>query len=99
MENTESKPMKTQTQKNIEDFAIRLLNLEKQKKTIQEDIKALKTEFKEEGVPVQIVSRVINQLKREKKKSEGELHEEIIIKEWLQQSTEVDDNIGDLVSN
>lgn len=86
------------TKQNIENYAKRLLNLEQQKKIIQEDIKALKLEFKEEGVPVGVVSRVINQLKREKKQTEGELHEEIVIKDWLSSNTEIDDEIGALVA-
>lgn len=88
----------SETKQNIEKYAKRLLNLEQQKKIIQEDIKALKLEFKEEGVPVGVVSRVINQLKREKKQTEGELHEEIVIKDWLSSNTEIDDEIGALVA-
>ena len=86
------------TKQNIEKYAKRLLNLEQQKKIIQEDIKALKLEFKEEGVPVGVVSRVINQLKREKKQTESELHEEMVIKDWLSSNTEIDDEIGALVA-
>lgn len=91
-------PRGSETKQNIENYAKRLLNLEHQKKMIQEDIKALKLEYKEEGVPVGVVSRVINQLKREKKQSEGELHEEIVIKDWLSSNTEIDDEIGALVA-
>lgn len=88
----------SETKQNIEKYAKRLLNLEQQKKIIQEDIKALKLEFKEEGVPVGVVSRVINQLKREKKQTESELHEELVIKDWLSSNTEIDDEIGALVA-
>lgn len=86
------------SQKNIESFAKRLLNLEHQKKALQEDIKALKDEFKEEGVAVGIVTRVINQIKREKKQSEGEQHEEIVIKDWLTSNKEIDNEIGSLIA-
>lgn len=88
----------SEAKQNIEKYAKRLLNLEQQKKIIQEDIKALKLEFKEEGVPVGVVSRVINQLKREKKQTESELHEEIVIKDWLSSNAEIDDEIGALVA-
>lgn len=88
----------SEAKRNIENYAKRLLNLEQQKKIIQEDIKALKLEFKEEGVPVGVVSRVINQLKREKKQTESELHEEIVIKDWLSSNAEIDDEIGALVA-
>lgn len=91
-------PRGSETKQNIENFAKRLLNLEHQKKMIQEDIKALKLEYKEEGVPVGVVTRVINQLKREKKQSEGELHEEIVIKDWLSSNMEIDDEIGSLIA-
>lgn len=91
-------PRGSETKQNIENYAKRLLNLEHQKKIIQEDIKALKLEYKEEGVPVSVVSRVINQLKREKKQTESELHEEIVIKDWLSSNTEIDDEIGSLVA-
>lgn len=96
----DSKPERniSSAQRNIETFTKRLLNLEHEKKVLQEDIKALKDEFKDEGVPVQVVTRVINQIKREKRQSEGELHEEIVIKEWLESSTEIDDEIGSLVA-
>lgn len=83
---------------NIESFTKRFLNLEKQKKIINEDIKALKEEFKEEGVPVGIVCQVINQIKRDKKKSDTEIFELEVIKEWLETNTEIDDEIGDLIA-
>lgn len=91
-------PAQSPAQTNIINFTKRLIELEKQKKIIQEDIKELKSEFKEEGVPVQIVTRVLNQIKREKRQSEGEINEENIIKEWLLNNTDIDDGVGDLVA-
>ena len=41
---------------------------------------------------------LINQLKREKKQTEGELHEEIVIKDWLSSNTEIDDERWFLVA-
>lgn len=93
-------PRKTASaQENTLAFATRLLELERQKKIIQEDVKALKEEFSEEGVPVKIVTQAINQIKRQKKMSDGEIFELESIKEWLLSSREVDDKIGDLVSS
>ena len=84
--------------KNIEEFTQRLLTLQQEKKIIDQDIKALKEEFKEEGVPVSIVVKAINQIKSYKKKSDSERFEEEIIKEWLMSNTQIDDKIGQLMA-
>lgn len=81
---------------NIENFSKRYLNLMKQKKDLDADIKELKNEFKEEGVPVQIVVAMINRIKAEKKKSDAVIFEEDTIKEWLASNPEIDDEIGQL---
>ena len=87
-----------EARRNIEDFPRRFLNLQKQKKQIDEDIKALKQEFKEEGVPVNIVVAVINKIKQRKKKSDLEILEEETIKEWLESNKDIDDEIGELIA-
>lgn len=87
-----------EARRNIENFARRFLNLQKQKKQIDEDIKALKQEFKEEGVPVNIVVAVINKIKQRKKKSDLEILEEETIKEWLESNKDIDDEIGELIA-
>lgn len=87
-----------EARRNIEEFARRFLNLQKQKKQIDEDIKALKQEFKEEGVPVNIVVAVINKIKQRKKKSDLEILEEETIKEWLESNKDIDDEIGELIA-
>lgn len=84
--------------KNVEEFATRLLNLQQQKKLIDQDIKAIKEEYKEEGVPVSIVSKAINKIKAAKKKSESEKFEEDVITDWLEQNAEIDDKIGILIA-
>lgn len=86
-----------ESRNNIEIFSKRLINLFEQKKAIDLDIKALKEEFKEEGVPVGIVASVINKIKAEKKKSDSEKFEEDTIKEWLETNVEIDDAIGILI--
>lgn len=92
--------IKTQDQarKNIEEFSRRLLNLQQDKRKIDADIKELKEEFKEEGVPVGVVSSVLNKIKADKKKSDSERFEESTIKEWLEENTEIDDKIGELIA-
>jgi len=81
---------------NIENFAKRFGELQKQKKVIDQDIKALKEEFKEEGVPVGIVCSMFNKIKAEKKKTDSQIFEEETIKEWLEANAEIDDVIGEL---
>ena len=83
---------------NIENFTKRLIELMKQKKVIDQDIKALKDEFKEEGVPVGIVSSVLNKIKSNKKKSDSERFEEETIQEWLEANPEIDSGIGELIA-
>lgn len=83
---------------NIEEFSKRYIELLKQKKELDADIKALKEEFKEEGVPVSIVTKVLNTLKAKKKKTDSEIFEEQTIQEWLEENTEVDDGLGILVA-
>jgi len=83
--------------KNIIEFSSRLLNLLKDRKSIDEDIKALKQEFKEEGVPVGVVNKMINKIKAEAKQSTTEIFEQETIKEWLESDTTISDKIGQLV--
>ena len=83
---------------NIENFTKRLIELMKQKKVIDQDIKALKDEFKEEGVPVGLVSSVLNKIKSKKKKSDSERFEEETIQEWLEANPEIDSGIGELIA-
>lgn len=87
-----------EARKNVEDFAKRFLNLQQQKKLIDTDIKALKEEFKEEGVPVGIVTSVINKIKTEKKKSDSEKFELEVIQEWLETNENVDNQIEELIA-
>lgn len=87
-----------EAKQNVENFTKRFLELEQQKKELQEDVKALKEEFKEEGVPVQIVCKVINRLKALKKLTEAQKFEEDTIQEWLQKDAVIDNAIGSLIA-
>lgn len=87
-----------EARENIENFTKRLLSLLQQKKDIDTDIKSLKQEFKEEGVPVSVVTSVINQIKKEKKKTDSEKFEEDVIKEWLEANADIDNSIGTLMA-
>lgn len=81
---------------NIESFAKRFGELQKQKKALDLDIKALKEEFKEEGVPVGIVCSMFNKIKSDKKKTDSQRFEEETIREWLEANADIDDMIGEL---
>lgn len=84
-------------QQQVKDFVKSLVNLEMQKAVIQEDIKALKDDYKEEGVPVSTVTRVLNDIKKNLKKKDSEKFEEEIIKEWLEKDTASIDAISSLL--
>lgn len=83
---------------NIVDFANRFLSLQLQKKAIDEEIADLKAEFKENGVPVGIVTKCINSIKSKKKKTESEIFELETIEAWLESDKGVDQNITELVA-
>jgi len=78
----------------IKDFALELFELQLKKKGIDEEIKELKTSWKEEGVAVGKVTKVINQLKARAKMSEADKLEEDIIFEKL----EADDTIQNKIA-
>lgn len=98
----ENKKMEVRTsqdaRQNIEEFAKRFIELQKQKKALDDDIKALKEEFKEEGVPVVIVTKVINKIKANKKKTDSEIFEEETIQDWLETNADIDNEIGILIA-
>jgi len=83
---------------NVENFSKRYINLLKDKKNLDEDIKVLKDEFKEDGVAVSVVCSAINNIKKRKKKSDTEVFEEETIEEWLQSNIDIDDAISDLIA-
>ena len=87
-----------EARENTEMFASRYINLLQEKKDIDENIKLLKTEFKEEGVAVGVVVKAINKIKAEKKMSPGDRFEIDAVREWLESSSEIDNKIGELVS-
>ncbi len=83
---------------NVESFTKRLINLQLDKKEIDAQIKDLKDEFKEEGVPIGMVVSVINRIKAQKKKTDAERFEEEAIKDWLESNHEIDNAIGTLIA-
>jgi len=84
--------------KNIKSFASAYQKLLLEKKAIDRDIKELKENYKEEGVPVGIVTKVLNKIKAKEKMSESDRLEEDIIFEKLDADTEILQNIRELLS-
>lgn len=82
----------------IQNFTKELLKLMQNKKTIDEEIKEMKNNYKEDGVPVGMVCKVINRIKASKKKSQSELVEEDIIAEWLETDKDIDNSISTLLA-
>ena len=81
---------------NIVGYAQRILNLQLQKKAIDKDIKAVKDEFKEEGVAVGKVTKVLTKLKAKAKMSEADKFEEDLIEDALEKNEDVQNSIAEL---
>jgi uncharacterized protein (UPF0335 family) len=82
----------------VVEFASKLIKLLIEKKQIDETIKELKTEYKEDGVPANIVTKCINLIKSKKKKSESELFELDIIQGWLESDKNIEIDIATLIA-
>lgn len=87
-----------ESKEKIISFANELLTLQLRKKEIDDEIKELKSQFKEDGVPTNIVTKCINSIKSKKKKSESEIFELETIESWLETDKTVDDNITVLIA-
>lgn len=87
-----------EARENIENFTKEYLKLLLHKKTIDQEIKDIKNNYKEDGVPVSIVCKVINKIKSSKKKTDSEKHEEDIISDWLEQNKDIDNSISTLMA-
>lgn len=87
-----------EARENIENFTKEYLKLLLHKKTIDEEIKDIKNNYKEDGVPVGLVCKVINKIKSAKKKTDSEKHEEDIISDWLEQNKDIDSSISTLMA-
>lgn len=86
-----------QLQNKTTEFAKRLINLQKEKKAIDSEIKALKTEYKLEGVPTGKVTKVVNSIKSKMKQSPLDKAEEESIEDSLKQDDNLMIDINDLV--
>ena len=87
-----------EARENVENFTKEYLKLLLQKKTIDQEIKDIKDNYKEDGVPVSVVCKVINRIKASKKKTDSEIFEEDVICEWLEQNKDIDTSISTLMA-
>lgn len=77
-------------------FINRYLNLMLQKKTIAQDVKALKSEFEEQGVPTALCIKASNTFKAEDKMGENLVSEIDTFKTWFSENKEVCDKVTSL---
>lgn len=92
-------PMKanTQTKEIIINFLLHLIEFEVRKKELMLEIKDLKNDYKEEGIPVPLVTSLFNIVKKNKKRTPSERFEADAIMTWLEESKEIDDALLKLV--
>ena len=80
----------------IHGFASELFKLQLQKKSIDQEIKDMKNNWKEQGVAVSKVTKVLNQLKARAKMSEADKLEEDIIFEKLESDEDIQDYLAQI---
>lgn len=78
------------------EFAEKLIGLQLQKKGIDAEIKDLKLDYKEEGIAVSLVTKIVGKMKAEMKKTSGELLEEDILTEKMNANENLKDQISAL---
>lgn len=83
---------------NIENFTNEYLDFLEEKERLKEELKEIKQKFKEEGVPVSVVAKVITRSLKLKKQTQSEIFEEELIQEWLGANPEIDNKIGALAA-
>lgn len=86
------------THKYVIEFTKRYVNLLLEEKRIKEDIKALRQEYEELGVPTKIAIKALNEQKKIKKTGYHEMEEVELYLKWISESTELDDVIAELIA-
>jgi len=82
---------------SVESYALEAIAILKKKKQLDDELKEIKQHYKEEGVPVQIVSKVISIVKSNKKKTASERFEVDTITEWLENNPNISNGIDELI--
>jgi len=85
-----------ETMVKVNEYAEKLIGLQLQKKAIDAEIKELKADYKEEGIAVGLVSKIIGKMKADLKKTSGEIMEEEILTEKLNANQSVVDMVSSL---
>lgn len=92
----ELKPVSTEIEELTISFAERYLRLQLQKKAVGEDIKELKREFEEQGLPTRQVIKALDRIRKELKDG-AEVEEEILaFKDMLFKQTNIQNQITEL---
>lgn len=94
----ELKPVSSEIEELTINFAERYINLQLQKKNLNEDIKNLKKEFEEQGLPTRQVIKAIDRIKKELKDG-SEIEEEIsTFREMLFTKQSIQDGLTELLA-
>lgn len=92
----ELKPVSTEIEELTISFAERYLRLQLQKKAVGGDIKELKREFEEQGLPTRQVIKALDRIRKELKDG-SEVEEEILtFKDMLFKQTNIQNQITEL---
>lgn|SRR5574344_1478129 len=86
----------SETRKMAVDFMDRYLNLQLEIKRVKEDIKALRREFEEQGIPTRICIKAINDLRKELKDTDGLMEETQTFKSWFGKSAIISNKVTEL---
>ena len=92
----ELKPVSTEIEGLTISFAERYLRLQLQKKAVGEEIKELKREFEEQGLPTRQVIKALDRIRKELRDG-AEVEEEILtFKDMLFKQTNIQNQITEL---
>lgn len=86
------------THKHVIEFTKRYANLLLEQKKLKEDIKALRQEYEELGVPTKIAIKALNEQKKIKKTGYREMEEVQLYLKWISESSELDDIVAELIA-
>jgi hypothetical protein len=80
------------------DYAFRILEIQKQIAEAQADIKVIKTDAKLDGVPVGLVNKALNRIKKELKQTEADKFEEEAWYEAMKENTDIEDKLAEIIN-
>lgn len=82
----------------VYEYAEKMIELQLAKKAIDQEIRSLKEEYKEEGIAVNLVAKILNKLKAKKKLSDGDILEEDILTEKIEANDKIQDMLSTLIA-